>query len=151
MELDDAAERSPVYVEAEILSGSAANHEEVIQFVRSCNESLLRCTSLQVRRRVDLVLKGGNAVYSDGPVSFAEDPFLASNLKALNIVDVSTCRRATAGVVPAWQADLQIRSFQLNDEGPSDEAEGDVTSCQVNCGGTGGSLRPTQKKLTLSV
>jgi hypothetical protein len=29
MELDDAAERSPVYVEAEIAVGSVANHDEV--------------------------------------------------------------------------------------------------------------------------
>jgi hypothetical protein len=38
MELDDAAELSPVYVEAEIMVGSAANHEEV-RFFYSCELS----------------------------------------------------------------------------------------------------------------
>ena len=40
MELDDAAERSPVYVEAEISVGSVASHDEVgyiICFIMSRN------------------------------------------------------------------------------------------------------------------
>jgi len=33
--------------------------------------------------------------------------------------------------VPAWQAELNVRAYQLNNEGAADETEGDVTSCQI--------------------
>ena len=33
--------------------------------------------------------------------------------------------------VPAWQAQLEVRTYQLNSEGAADETEGDVTSCNI--------------------
>ena len=33
--------------------------------------------------------------------------------------------------MPVWQADLQVRVFMLNDEGPEDEGDGEATSCQI--------------------
>lgn len=31
----------------------------------------------------------------------------------------------------AWQAELNVRAYQLNADGAADETEGDVTSCQI--------------------
>ena len=31
----------------------------------------------------------------------------------------------------AWQAELNVRAYQLHPEGAADETEGDVTSCQI--------------------
>lgn len=46
-----------------------------------------------------------------------------------------TCPRPAkpqdAPSVAAWQADLNVRVYQLNSEGAADETEGDVTSCQI--------------------
>jgi len=39
--------------------------------------------------------------------------------------------QASSGAVPVWQADLQVRVFMLNDEGPEDEGDGEATSCQI--------------------
>jgi hypothetical protein len=33
--------------------------------------------------------------------------------------------------VSAWQAELNVRAYQLNADGAADETEGDVTSCQI--------------------
>jgi hypothetical protein len=39
--------------------------------------------------------------------------------------------QASSGAVPVWQADLQVRVYMLNDEGPEDEGDGEATSCQI--------------------
>ena len=40
-------------------------------------------------------------------------------------------RPQDAPSVAAWQAELNVRVYQLNSEGAADETEGDVTSCQI--------------------
>lgn len=70
MEVDDSGERKiPVYAEAILLPGSDAN-------------------PVDVRRRVEGLIKAGHAVFSDGPVDYAQDSFLVQNLQSLHIRDV---------------------------------------------------------------
>mmetsp|Transcript_1268 Transcript_1268/g.2485 ORF Transcript_1268/g.2485 Transcript_1268/m.2485 type:complete len:427 (+) Transcript_1268:210-1490(+) len=113
MEVDDSGERKiPVYAEAILLPRSDANPADV-------------------RRRVEGLIKAGHAVFSDGPVEYAQDSFLAQHLQSLHIRDVFMSKIATGGVVAAWQAELHVRIFHLNEEGVADESDGDVTSCQI--------------------
>ena len=40
-------------------------------------------------------------------------------------------RSQDAPSAAAWQAELNVRVYQLDSEGATDETEGDVTSCQM--------------------
>lgn len=50
---------------------------------------------------------------------------------ALPFADDSTLPMQEAESVSAWQAELNVRAYQLNSDGAADETEGDVTSCQI--------------------
>jgi len=113
MELEESAEvKTAVYAEAVLLPRSDANPADV-------------------RRRVEGLIKAVQAVYADGPIDFRQDAFLSQHLQSLHIRDVSLIKNTTGGVVPAWQADLQVRVFYLNEEGVAEETDGDVTSCSI--------------------
>jgi hypothetical protein len=50
---------------------------------------------------------------------------------ALRFADDNNLLSQEAESVSAWQAELNVRAFQLNSDGAADETEGDVTSCQI--------------------
>jgi len=109
--MGEVVERVPVFVEAQLLQRSTANMAEL-------------------RKRTEAYLKSGFAAFSDGPVDFQQEAYLSQHLASLQISDLQLSSQ-DAPSVPAWQAELNVRAYQLNNEGAADETEGDVTSCQI--------------------
>jgi hypothetical protein len=75
MDIEDG-ESIPVYVEAEMLPSCRVSRDELVM-------------------RVESFLKGGFAVFSDGPVSFESDSFLLQHLASLTITDISIGKKVS--------------------------------------------------------
>jgi hypothetical protein len=89
--------------------------------------SSLRICDLQLSSQVmHMLARAGNV----SPSSITSPPLFCSptaNAKPAHALQQSQ----DAPSVAAWQADLNVRVYQLNSEGAADETEGDVTSCQI--------------------
>jgi MoxR-like ATPase len=107
----EVAERVPVFAEAQMLARSTAN-------------------PMELRVRTEAYLKAGHATFTDGPVNFQQEPYLSQHLSSLHICDLQLSGQDVPSVA-AWQAELNVRVYQLSSEGAADETEGDVTSCQI--------------------
>uniref|UniRef100_A0A7S0EB03 AAA+ ATPase domain-containing protein n=1 Tax=Hanusia phi TaxID=3032 RepID=A0A7S0EB03_9CRYP len=84
-----------------------------------------------MKKRVESFLTTRHASFSNGAISFSEDPILAANLSGLQICDVELDSRVTGGAVPVWQSELRVHVVQLDTEGAVDESDEEVTSCQI--------------------
>lgn len=91
--------------------------------------SVCVCLAL-LRRRTESFLRAGHASFEDGSVQFQQEPYLSQHLVSLRICDLELSSPDGLSV-PAWKADLNVRAFQLHDEGAAEETEGDVTSCNI--------------------
>ena len=107
----EVAERVPVFAEAQMLARSTAN-------------------PMELRVRTEAYLKAGHATFTDGPVNFQQEPYLSQHLSSLHICDLQLSGQDVPSVA-AWQAELNVRVYQLSSEGAADETEGEVTSCQI--------------------
>jgi hypothetical protein len=75
MEIEDG-ESVPVFVEAEMLPACRVGRDELVN-------------------RVESFLKGGFAVFSDGPVSYESDSYLHQHLASLKIADISIGKKVS--------------------------------------------------------
>eukprot|EP00960_Hanusia_phi_P077912 768755-Hanusia_phi.AAC.1 len=113
MELDnEVSDKIQVHVEAVLVPKSSA-------------------APADMKKRVESFLTTRHASFSNGAISFSEDPILAANLSGLQICDVELDSRVTGGAVPVWQSELRVHVVQLDTEGAVDESDEEVTSCQI--------------------
>lgn len=104
----EVEEGVPVFVEAELLPQCRMLKEELIE-------------------KVETFLKGGMAVFSDGPVDFSSNEVLAKSLAALNIVDLAISNKVGSATSSHT---LSARKLCLhgNQDGPAESTQRLLTS-----------------------
>eukprot|EP00232_Nephroselmis_pyriformis_P021908 CAMPEP_0182855622 /NCGR_PEP_ID=MMETSP0034_2-20130328/1958_1 /TAXON_ID=156128 /ORGANISM="Nephroselmis pyriformis, Strain CCMP717" /LENGTH=377 /DNA_ID=CAMNT_0024986617 /DNA_START=63 /DNA_END=1193 /DNA_ORIENTATION=+ len=77
-----------------------------------------------VRAAVHRALEGSSLVNQDGPLSF-DDMYIIENVDSIHKVDTCLGLQHAPNVLLFWQMELTVLVYQLSEEEPAEETEGD--------------------------
>ncbi|GAQ79558.1 AAA-type ATPase [Klebsormidium nitens] len=100
--------------------------EKVPIFVEVCLKPTSTASLDEVKRAVERMLNKRSLSYVDGPIPYTpgEDPFIDAHVQSISICDTDR-RGDDQRVLLFWQVALQIHVYQLSEDGPAEELEGD--------------------------
>ncbi|KAH9313151.1 hypothetical protein KI387_028186 [Taxus chinensis] len=99
--------------------------QEIPVAVEVCLQSSSRARAEDVRVAVERMLEKRSLTYTDGPVTIpADDPFLLDNVHSIYICDTDG-GVDNHEILLFWQVTPVVHVYQLNEEGPGEELEGE--------------------------
>ncbi|BBN12187.1 pachytene checkpoint protein 2 [Marchantia polymorpha subsp. ruderalis] len=99
--------------------------DKVVIAVEVCLKPRTTVRHDEIRQAVERMLDKRSLTYEEGPILFCQtdEPFLYEHVESITLSDEDG-RASANGVLLFWQVTLQVHVYQLHEEGPSEELEG---------------------------